>query len=495
MLRRRNRVHPVTAVAQQPNRLNGSVVNQPVDRAPDYNLESIKFSGLPADLKKDKVVGKGGFGVVYTTNYPGIVVKQYTTQFKNFKNNKERGIWIQKEKEKDYGVRITGVLHDDVRQEHSLLIPLSNALKIIKLRDTGILNGRPSMPLDSAVIMKQCNGMDLYDWITNMDNTGDGDVSTINMMVLNVAKSMHKFISHMHDRGFTHLDLKPDNVMICDNTVKVIDFGLSVNKTDVTKTQLCGTPYFLPMYIRKEDFFTCHSIPDGEIKNYLKNVYNRLIYRSRDTKNGYSIMGFTYYDMKRATYQDRFGIAMTILKTFLCHTREYVETHAATLIKLIEPILDIDKTRTDIDTHLDRFMIITGKGDLVMKMWDNVGSTHLPNDTPNPYLIPWNHNGNDNGNQQYVNPLYHEGGGRTRSGVVRSKASPRHGSTWIKTGRKVVIAHKGTRNVYVNSKTGEERVRQKTNDALKFVKFVEPAEEKKKTKSSQKKSSAEVKSR
>ena len=45
-------------------------------------------------------------------------------------------------------------------------------------------------------------------------------------------------IAHMHQRRIYHLDMKPENVLICDNIPKIIDFGLTKSKVLDTKEEM-----------------------------------------------------------------------------------------------------------------------------------------------------------------------------------------------------------------------------------------------------------------
>src|SRR6202040_2688376 len=51
-----------------------------------------------------------------------------------------------------------------------------------------------------------------------------------------------------HSKGITHRDLKPGNVMVAKNGVKVLDFGLAKSAGDETLTvgqAIMGTPAYM----------------------------------------------------------------------------------------------------------------------------------------------------------------------------------------------------------------------------------------------------------
>ena len=57
-------------------------------------------------------------------------------------------------------------------------------------------------------------------------------------------------VRYMHSLHVSHRDLKPDNVLICQNTIKICDFGFSCNSSQnpqIRRHTICGTlPYMAP---------------------------------------------------------------------------------------------------------------------------------------------------------------------------------------------------------------------------------------------------------
>ncbi len=52
-------------------------------------------------------------------------------------------------------------------------------------------------------------------------------------------------LEYLHRRGIIHRDLKPANIMVVSNTVKVLDFGLSVTRDQINPDQIAGTLGFI----------------------------------------------------------------------------------------------------------------------------------------------------------------------------------------------------------------------------------------------------------
>lgn len=67
---------------------------------------------------------------------------------------------------------------------------------------------------------------------------------------------MAEGLEHMHDRGFAHLDFKPENVLLAENaTVRIVDFDMTIPLKDapVKLSKNPGTPaYMAPEQLRRK---------------------------------------------------------------------------------------------------------------------------------------------------------------------------------------------------------------------------------------------------
>lgn len=58
-------------------------------------------------------------------------------------------------------------------------------------------------------------------------------------------------LAHMHDRGYVHADMKPNNIMVKDGVAKIIDLGQSC-KIGTVKERIQGTPdYIAPEQVHR----------------------------------------------------------------------------------------------------------------------------------------------------------------------------------------------------------------------------------------------------
>jgi calcium-dependent protein kinase len=93
--------------------------------------------------------------------------------------------------------------------------------------------------------MELCTGGELFERIIQQGSFGEGDAATVMQQAL-------RAVRYMHEHKIAHRDLKPENFLfqseapICDNVLKLIDFGLACNfKDDRPMATRAGTPYYV----------------------------------------------------------------------------------------------------------------------------------------------------------------------------------------------------------------------------------------------------------
>jgi serine/threonine protein kinase len=92
--------------------------------------------------------------------------------------------------------------------------------------------------------MENC-GTDLANYFYKISNNNLNNLLNNNLQkLLNIFKDCCEAVKIIHDLGYLHLDIKPNNFMIKDNQIKIIDFGES-QKVGYKTTDLIGTEYYI----------------------------------------------------------------------------------------------------------------------------------------------------------------------------------------------------------------------------------------------------------
>jgi len=74
-------------------------------------------------------------------------------------------------------------------------------------------------------------------------------------MILYIIRSICNGISHIHEKGIVHLDIKPHNIIVNDKEVKIIDYGLGCKNYNIVndKISICNSKLKgSPNYIKRE---------------------------------------------------------------------------------------------------------------------------------------------------------------------------------------------------------------------------------------------------
>jgi len=91
------------------------------------------------------------------------------------------------------------------------------------------------------LVMEYITGGQLFDKITTQKNQNFSEHDACNYM-----RELFSSINHCHAQGIIHRDIKPENIMISnENTVRLIDFGLSKASKKKNLTTIAGTPYYM----------------------------------------------------------------------------------------------------------------------------------------------------------------------------------------------------------------------------------------------------------
>lgn len=95
-----------------------------------------------------------------------------------------------------------------------------------------------------------------------------------------IGRRIFEAVKYCHDKGISHRDLKPDNILINgEGKIKLIDFGLGIKQINKSKKHFCcvGTlSYMAPEVLKKE---SCLPMPTDVwglgiilVKMYTKKV-------------------------------------------------------------------------------------------------------------------------------------------------------------------------------------------------------------------------------
>ncbi len=176
----------------------------------------VKIGNVVDGYKIIGLIHKGGMGVIYKAR--DLKKKRFAAlKFPYLDFGADARVFDSYKKEGEFGKKI----------KHK------NIIKIYK---------DPPSKSKIYIAMEYVEGRDLRDILRKKRVVND-------KRAINVAVQICDALQYLHKKGIAHLDLKPENIIICKKgVVKIIDFGLAeyINKKDrLLKSLPSGTPAYI----------------------------------------------------------------------------------------------------------------------------------------------------------------------------------------------------------------------------------------------------------
>ena len=140
----------------------------------------------------------------------------------------------------------SGMMQSLVRREYELSIGLSHP-NIVNL-----FTYEYDTPVGEGIVMEYIDGCSLNEFLSKNPSM---------KLRRKVLEQLFAAVAYLHDKGVIHNDLKPENIMLrqSDNTLKIIDFGLSENDAFFLTKHLGCTPEYASPELKKGENVDCRS--------------------------------------------------------------------------------------------------------------------------------------------------------------------------------------------------------------------------------------------
>ena len=96
---------------------------------------------------------------------------------------------------------------------------------------------------------------DVHSSINDLHNLGYSNIWSSYKKILKFTKHIIKGLTFLHEHKICHLDIKAENIMVFNNSFKIIDFGFcSIEPFDDYVFNIKGTPGYLPFQFLTQKF-------------------------------------------------------------------------------------------------------------------------------------------------------------------------------------------------------------------------------------------------